>query len=342
MLHHEPASTKARLHTALRDIASAPGDVTELVAQSFASSARYFCCHPINELSGPEAIAHQVWRPLRQSFRNLRRVDDIFMGGSFKTSDWISATGYLHGAFIADYLGIPATDNWAYLRYGEFHELADGKIVRSHVIYDLPDLMRQAGVFPWQKGRGVETLMPGPATGDGILLSAQDSKESHKSLELVEAMIFEGLLTYDGKDSAAMRMEDYWTEDMMWYGPGLIGATMGLDKFMKYHQEPWQTAMLPRGEMPTRENKHVTRFGDGKYCSFTGWPSIYATQGGPFLGLPPSGRPVEIRVMDFYHRAGDKLSENWIFIDMPHLFLQLDVDLFARMTDLRKRKQRGE
>ncbi len=117
----------------------------------------------------------------------------------------------------------------------------------------------------------------------------------------------------------------------MWYGPGLIGATMGYDAFYRFHEHPWEDAIAPRGPTPTKEDKHVTRFGDGAYCSFTGWPSIRATVRGDFLGLPNPAAPVDIRVMDFYRRKGERLIENWIFIDMPHLFLQLGIDLIARM-----------
>ena len=330
MHHHDAATTKRQLHTALRAAASARGDrLRPALALIFAPDARFYGFHPINDLAGLDAIAASVWAPLQNAFRDLRRCDDIFTGGSFAGEDWISTTGYLHGTFVADYLGIPHTGNWAALRYGEFHQVSGGRIVRSHAIFDLPDLMRQSGLAPWRKGLGVETIMPGPASRDGVVLDAQDPAESQRSLDLVETMIFEGLLRYDGQDSAAMNMQDYWTPDMMWYGPGLIGATMGLDTFMALHQEPWQVAMLTRGPMPTRREKHVTRFGDGPYCSFTGWPSIYATHGGDFLGLPATQTPVEIRVMDFYHRAGDRLNENWIFIDFPHLFLQLGIDLLV-------------
>jgi predicted ester cyclase len=332
MLHHDATATKARLLDAFRAIAGARPEATaSLVDAVFAPDVKFFANHPLNDLVGSAAVSAKIWQPLQVSFRDLRRNDDIFAGGSFQGADWLMATGYLHGTFVDDYLGVPATGNWAYLRYGEFHKLVDGRIVQSHVIYDLPDLMRQAGVAPWRPGRGVETLMPGPATRDGIVLGEQAPEEGRLTLEIVEAMIFEGLLTYDGQDSEAMGMEKYWTPDMMWYGPGMIGAMMGLDRFMELHQEPWQNSMLPRGPMPTREDKHVTRFAEGKFCGFTGWPSIYATHGGEFLGLPATGLPVEIRVMDFYHRAGDRLNENWIFIDMPHLFLQLGVDLFALM-----------
>lgn len=340
MLHHDPAATKSRLFAELAELAGAEGDTASLVARTFAPGARCFGNHPINAISGVASIAECVWGPLRRSFRDLRRGDDIFTGGSFKDTDWISATGHLHGVFAADYHGIPATNNWASLRYGEFHQLEGGKIIRSHVIYDLPDLMRQAGLPCWRPGLGVETLTPGPATRDGVLLTAQDPRESRKSLDLVESMIFEGFLAGDYATDPAKAIKRYWTDDMMWYGPGLIGATMGFDAFMRLHEKPWDAAMHWRCEKPTRDNKHVTRFGDGKFCSFTGWPSTKATHGGPFLGLPATGRPVDIRIMDFYHRRGDRLSENWIFIDMPDLFLQLGVDLFARMAEERRDKTR--
>lgn len=335
MLHHDAAEAKSRLFNALRRVAAAPASETEeAVAVAFAPEAAFHACHPFEDLAGADALTAQFWAPIKRSFAHLRRIDDLFTGGSFAGADWISATGHLHGVFMEDFLGIPATGGWAALRFGEFHRIEDGRIARTHLILDLPDLMRQAGVAPWRKGLGVETLAPGPASRDGILLSASDPAESEKSLLLVEAMIFDGLIAdYDGARSSAEAMRRYWTEDMMWYGPALIGATMGIDGFYRFHETPWERAMLPRGPKPDKATKHVTRFGDGPFCSFTGWPSIHATHGGDFLGLAPTGKPVEIRVMDFYHRRGDRLDENWIFIDMPHLFLQLGVDLFERMRE---------
>jgi SnoaL-like polyketide cyclase len=153
-------------------------------------------------------------------------------------------------------------------------------------------------------------------------------------------MIFEGLVepAAAGASSTAEQMRRYWTEDMVWYGPAMIGATMGIDNFYRCHEGPWEAAMALRGPKPTREKKHVPRFGDGPFCSFVGWPSIHATHVGTFLGLPATGRPVEIRVMDFYHRRDALLDENWIFIDFPHLFLQLGVDLLGRMAGIRDRR----
>lgn len=334
MLHHDPAILKQKLYEGLHALAAGEADAATL----YAPQALYFGNHPLNELAGPAAIESKAWQPIRQAFRQRSRVDSIFTGGSFGGADWISATGYLHGVFAEPYLGVPPTGNWAYLRYGEFHKVEYGRITRSHVIFDIPDLMRQAGVFPWRPGIGVETLQPGPASGDGMVLGASDPAETKQSLDLVEAMIFEGLLEPAGDVSTVDQMRQYWTDDMMWYGPALIGATRGIENFYRYHEDAWERAVKPRGPKPTREKKHVTRFADGAFCSFTGWPSIYATIDGVFLGLTKMDCPVEIRVMDFYHRRGHLLDENWIFIDFPHLFLQLGIDLFARMEAIRDKR----
>jgi hypothetical protein len=44
-----------------------------------------------------------------------------------------------------------------------------------------------------------------------------------------------------------------------------------------------------------------------------------------------------MRVMDFWRRENDRLVQNWVFIDLPELFLQFGVDLFARMREQRTR-----
>lgn len=336
MLQHDPAEVKPAIRDALHALVDAPPGGERRTP--YAADVWLQAFHPLNDVRGAGEVEESLWAPLRRAFSQRARVDHMFTGGSFGGRDWISAYGHIHGVFEAPYLGIPPTGAWVALRFGEFHQLEGGQITRSILIFDLPDLMRQAGLSPWRPGLGVETLQPGPASRDGVLLQASDPAESTRSLDLVEAMIFEGLLEPAGDLSTADQMRQYWTEDMMWYGPGLIGATRGIEGFYRFHEEPWERAVSLRGPKPTRAEKHVTRFGDGAYCSFTGWPSILATHTGPFLGLPATGAPLDIRVMDFYHRRGDKLDENWVFIDFPHLFLQLGIDLLGRMADLRDGK----
>jgi hypothetical protein len=48
---------------------------------------------------------------------------------------------------------------------------------------------------------------------------------------------------------------------------------------------------------------------------------------GGFMGVRPNEALAEMRVVDLYRRGGDKLAENWIFIDILHFLKQQGVDL---------------
>jgi hypothetical protein len=50
------------------------------------------------------------------------------------------------------------------------------------------------------------------------------------------------------------------------------------------------------------------------------------------MGLPASDRNVGMRVVDMYRREGDKLAENWIFIDILYFLMQQDVDVLERTS----------
>lgn len=51
-----------------------------------------------------------------------------------------------------------------------------------------------------------------------------------------------------------------------------------------------------------------------------------------FMGMPATGKPGDMRVIDMYRREGDKLAENWIFIDLLHFWNQQGVDILERMA----------
>ena len=82
---------------------------------------------------------------------------------------------------------------------------------------------------------------------------------------------------------------------------------------------------------------HFIRIGDGNYAVTGGWGHLLATHSGvDWLGLAPTGKVVNMRVMDFYRCDTDDagvttLRENWVPIDIPHLLLQMGVDVFGRM-----------
>jgi len=237
----------------------------------------------------------------------------------------VCATGNFTGTFDQDWLDIPATGSEIHIRFGEFCRVSAGKVDEIYLIIDILDLMRQAGVQLLPPSLGTEGLIPGPATEDGVLLKDQDELETEKSLALVEAMI-EGLLSYDHVNLSSMNMAQFWHPEMKWYGPSGIGTSRSLTEFEDFHQRPFLEAFPDR-----RGGNHKARIADGNYVATTGWPSVKATHAGEYLGVAATNRQIGMRVMDFWHREGDLLTENWVLIDMIDLFLQFGIDLFDHM-----------
>ena len=67
------------------------------------------------------------------------------------------------------------------------------------------------------------------------------------------------------------------------------------------------------------------------YGGFFGWPNLTLTNHNGFMGLPPCQARVDMRVVDIYRREGDKLAENWVFIDMLHFLKMQGVDVLAEL-----------
>ena len=303
------------------------GAYEELLRKRMEPDAQWQGPHPINELSGYDTYIEHFLRPLMASFPDMERRSDLLFGGEHKGSRWVCSTGYYVGTFDAEWLGIPANGNLAYLRYGEFLNMRGGRIMASYVILDLLDLMRQAGITLLPPSIAVERLAPGPATQDGLVLDEQNEDESRKTMQLVDDMIYEGLHLYDGKDLDTMLHHLHWHPDFMWYGPGGIGTTRGIRGFKYWHQAPFLGALPDR-----KAATHIARIADGCYAASTGWYSLSATHtGGLLYGLAPTGKKVGMRVMDFWRREGTLLRENWVLIDTIEYFLQLGYDLFERL-----------
>ena len=67
---------------------------------------------------------------------------------------------------------------------------------------------------------------------------------------------------------------------------------------------------------------------------FARWPNMTLTPSGGFMGMPATSKPGDLRVIDMYRREGDKLAENWIFIDLLHFWHQQGVDILKRTAEL--------
>lgn len=301
---------------------------------AYHADAEWRASHPFNEQVGLAAIG-ESWAALRRALPDMERRDSIFVAGQDRsaaaTGDrvLVASMGCYQGTFEADLVGIPATKGVVHLRSCEVHEVRDGRIAQSTLLFDFLDLMRQAGIWPVAPSLGAEGLWPGPATCDGLKLETAETARGAEALERVLAM-HAALLSFDGKTLESMPHEPYWTDNFLWYGPAGIGATRGLRGFRAHHQIPFLIGFPDR-----RAGGHYVRFGDGDYVVTGGWPSVVATHRGEWLGLPPTGRHIEMRVMDFYRFDGDRIAENWVPIDVLHMLLQMGFDVFARLEHLR-------
>ncbi len=54
-----------------------------------------------------------------------------------------------------------------------------------------------------------------------------------------------------------------------------------------------------------------------------------AVHSGPFMGLPATGRRVEIRYMDFWRVEDGRIADHRAMVDFPHVLAQLGRDVFA-------------
>jgi predicted ester cyclase len=284
----------------------------------------------VNECAGPAEFAERFLIPLRTALTPLTRRDDLVMAGVSNPpgkGEWVSLMGHYVGNFTRPLFGIKPHDRLAFVRYGEFYRIEDGKIADARLLVDFLDLARQAGQMRLPPELGTEMLFPAPATHDGVMLHDNDPAAGKASVGLVEAMLKDLRVFKPGSFESAGQTGKggYWHEHMLWYGPAGIGSNYTYPGFQKDHRASFLTAFPDRVG-----GNHYARFGDGAYVCSGGWPSIHATHGGDYLGVKATGRKITQRVMDFWRCADGQIMENWVFIDMPDLFLQMGVDLLPQ------------
>ncbi len=291
--------------------------------------------HPFNEQRGAAAVADAFWRPLRMSLTAMQRRLDIFMAGQNELEGyegiWVVSMGHLMGLFDHEWLGIPPTRKIAMLRYCEFNRVEDGKITETAMFFDIPHLMMQAGMNPFPPQTAAHLVQPGPMTHEGLMFDTQDVDEGQKTLAAIEYMIGDIKTWTGGREEPLVdELRRSWNEDMIWWGPAGIGATYTIERYAEQHSGPFRAGFKDRSF-----NGHLCRIAEGHFGGFFGWPNLTLTPSGGFMGMPATDTPGDMRVIDMYRRDGDKLTENWIFIDLLHFWKMQGVDILERTTGIR-------
>ena len=312
--------------------AAPPGASGEALSRHTASNCMFRFVHPFNDMEGAEAAAARFWEPLKRAFAPLQRRPDIFLAGRNRVdggrSLWVVAMGHLLGLFDSPFLGLRPTRRTTMLRYAAFHRIANNRILESVLFLDILNLMHQVRAEALPASTAAVLVTPGPRTHDGLVLEDCPPEQGVATLDLILRMI-DRLVAADVKTTRSDLGLD-WTEDMIWWGPGGIGAPYTQERYLEQHCRPFENG-LEWGH----HCGHRMQAAEGYYGGFFGWPSLSVRSRGGYIGLAPaSSEPAVMRVVDLYRREGGLLAENWNFIDQLHFLDQLGVDLVARQRML--------
>ncbi len=313
-----------------------PALLHDQLREVFAPNCQIHLAFPLEDVDGPDALYEEVYRPLLAAVPDLERRDYILMAGEANGDNWVGCGGFYTGVFEQPWLDIPPTQHMISLRYHEFFRVEDGVVVEMQALWDIPFVMMQADAWPMSPSLGVEWVAPGSGVNDGIITAPYHVEKANASLKLVNDMVG-GLSRFAEGGHDGMGMEQYWHPKMMWYGPGGIGSMRRLSGFRNWHQIPFLKAMPDR--KPIWDNGVL--FADENFVGFTAWPGMTVTlTSDGWLGIVPGNQALEMRSLDFWRCENGLIRENWVLVDILHVYHQLGVDVFSRMREVTYSRQK--
>lgn len=288
-------------------------------------------CHPFGTIAGA-ALYDRAYAPLLHAMPDLERREEIAVAGrTAEGAEWVGICGHYCGTFLRAFLDIPPTGHLAAFRYHEFFRIESGRVAEMQAIWDLPELMMLAGVWPMAPSLGATTRAFAPMPQDGLAAHEPGSR----AVEIVVDMLTHMTRHPSQGGPEVMEMPRFWHPRFNWYGPAGIGTARGIAGFRRWHQMPFLQAFADRGLDSTGTSHHF--FGAGNYAAVTGWPNMAMTfTGGTWLGLPPSGARVTMRSLDFWRLEGNLIRENWVLVDLLDVYRQVGTDPLARMREMNR------
>ena len=333
-MESEAKSLFQRVRLAMQDFGE--GAVRAALRHVMARDAMIHLCHPFGDLIGPDALYDKAYAPLVAALPDLERRDWIILSGQDQNGKlWLGAAGHYMGTFVRPLLDIPPTGQIVVMRFHEFYRVENNQIVEMQAIWDIPEVMIQAGAWPLSPSLGRELMVPSPATQDGLIHHHDAQVRTVESVRLVNDMLAAMKRHPSEGGPELMDLPRYWHPRMNWYGPAGIGTSRGITGFRNWHQIPYLNAMPDRGKHPEKTTAHF--FGEGDYVAVTGWPNMAQTISHPgWLGIAPTGQFLTMYSLDFWRLEGDLIRENWVLIDLLDTLAKVGVDPLARMREFNK------
>jgi predicted ester cyclase len=148
----------------------------------------------------------------------------------------------------------------------------------------------------------------------GVLTRDNDLSKTAATLQTIQGMV-KAL-----NDHEIDGIGKFFAKDFHWRGNAGCGTKNGLKAFQDNWQRPFQAAFSEKvaiDEAQVVQGEWIASFG-----------AQTAVHSGEFMGIAPTGKRVEIRYMDFWKVVDEKIVDNWVMVDFPHVMQQLGVDPF--------------
>ena len=147
-----------------------------------------------------------------------------------------------------------------------------------------------------------------------LLTRDTDMSKTAETQSVIEGMV-DGLNNHRIDD-----IGEFFAETFRWMGNTGCGTKNGLQAFQDNWQRPFQAAFSDKVCVDE------ARLYMGEWAAAFGRQE--AIHSGTFMGIPASGKKIEIRYMDFWKVEEGKIADNWVMVDFPHVMAQLGVDCF--------------
>lgn len=156
--------------------------------------------------------------------------------------------------------------------------------------------------------------MKGSRPEQAALTRGTDMEKTDETRAVIEGMV-DGL-----NDHRIHDMGEFFHESFRWMGNYGCGTKHGLRAFQDNWQRPFQAAFSDKTCIDE------ARLFMGEWAAAFGRQE--ATHTGPFMGIAPTGKRVEIRYMDFWKVVDGRIADNWVMVDFPRVLAQLGRDVF--------------
>ena len=156
--------------------------------------------------------------------------------------------------------------------------------------------------------------MKGSRPAQAQLTADNDLSKTDETIATIDAMV-DGLNDHDIDG-----MGRFFAATFRWMGNAGCGQKNGLQEFQDNWQRPFQAAFSDKVCIDE------ARIVQGEWCAAFGRQE--AIHSGEFMGIPATGKRVEIRYMDFWKVVDGRVADNYVMVDFPAVMQQLGVDPF--------------